>query len=79
MFSSIGPGPESRKESDCGEDLDSSCYERLLDTKIDKLQGEMRFLEAQFWENKLLVELCKRGDLKCVRKVNAKALTRPHI
>ena len=25
------------------------------------------------------VVLCKRGDLKCVRKVNAKALTRPHI
>ena len=60
MFSSIGPGPESRKENDCGEDFDSSRYERLLDIKIDKLQGEMGWLEAHFWENKLLVELCKR-------------------
>ena len=48
LFSSIRPGPESRKESNCGGNFDSSRYERLLDTKIDKLQWEMRWLEALF-------------------------------
>ena len=64
LFQQHSAGPESRKESNSGWDFDSSCFERLLDTKIDKLQGEMRLLEAQFWENKLFVELCKSGDLK---------------
>ena len=54
LFSSIGSGPESREvEGECGGDFVSSCYERLLDTKIDKLQEEMRRLEAQYWGNKL--------------------------
>ena len=54
LFSSIGSGPESREvDGECGGDFVSSCYERLLDTKIDKLQEEMRRLEAQYWGNKL--------------------------
>ena len=54
LFSSIGSGLESREVvGECGGDFVSSCYERLLDTKIDKLQEEMRRLEAQYWGNKL--------------------------
>ena len=54
LFSSIGSGPESREVvGECGGDFVSSCYEQLLDTKIDKLQEEMRRLEAQYWGNKL--------------------------
>lgn len=54
LFSSIGSGPESREVvGECGGDFVSSCYEQLLDTKIDKLEEEMRRLEAQYWGNKL--------------------------
>ena len=54
LFTNIGSGPESREVGEeCGGDFVSSCYERLLDTKIDKLQEEMRRLEAQYWGKKL--------------------------
>ena len=54
LFSSIGSGPESREVVDeCGGDFVSSCYERLLTNKIDKLQEEMRRLEEKYWGNKL--------------------------